>query len=70
MRFLGRLYSLSGHEDMVYIFVLITGIGDGLAEPIGIYLGRHKYYGTMNTCRAEPAICEHWLWALRTVYNS
>ena len=55
---LRRLYSLSGHEDMVYIFVLITGIGDGLAEPIGIYLGRHKYYGTMKTCKTKHVLCQ------------
>jgi len=46
---------------MVYIFVLITGIGDGLAEPIGIYLGRHKYYGSMSMCRPKQAICQRWL---------
>jgi len=55
---------------MVYIFVLITGIGDGLAEPIGIYLGRHKYYGETYTCTAEQAIHQRWLWASRTVENS
>ena len=38
------LYSMSGQEDMVYIFLFITGIGDGLAEPVGIYFGRHKYW--------------------------
>lgn len=40
------LYSLNGQQDMVYIFVFITGIGDGLAEPVGIYLGKHKYWTT------------------------
>lgn len=38
------LYALSGQQDMVYIFVLITGIGDGFAEPVGIYMGKHKYW--------------------------
>jgi dolichol kinase len=38
------LYSFSGQQDLTYIFVFITGIGDGLAEPVGIYLGKHKYW--------------------------
>jgi len=46
---------------MVYIFVLITGIGDGLAEPIGIYLGRHKYYGSNDTDRAKHAVSQRWI---------
>jgi dolichol kinase len=38
------LYSYTGQEEMAYIFVFITGIGDGLAEPVGIYMGKHKYW--------------------------
>lgn len=38
------LYSYTGQQDMAYIFVFITGIGDGLAEPVGMYIGRHKYW--------------------------
>jgi len=38
------LYSSTGQEEMAYIFIFITGIGDGLAEPVGIYLGKHKYW--------------------------
>ena len=38
------LFAMSGQQDMVFIFVFITGIGDGLAEPVGIYLGKHKYW--------------------------
>lgn len=38
------LYSFSGQQDLSYIFIFITGIGDGLAEPVGIYFGRHKYW--------------------------
>jgi dolichol kinase len=30
-------------EALNYIFVLTTGVGDGLAEPVGIRFGRHKY---------------------------
>lgn len=25
------------------IFLLVAGVGDGVAEPVGVYLGRHKY---------------------------
>tara|TARA_B100000123_G_C25491226_1_gene323639 strand:- start:160 stop:552 length:393 start_codon:yes stop_codon:yes gene_type:complete len=30
-------------QKLVMIFVLIAGVGDGLAEPVGIYTGKHKY---------------------------
>lgn len=30
-------------EPLLFIVVLIAAIGDGLAEPVGIKLGRHKY---------------------------
>ena len=32
-----------GLEDLIYIPVFINAIGDGLAEPIGVRFGRHKY---------------------------
>jgi len=38
------LYSYSGQVSLTFIFIMITGIGDGLAEPVGIYWGRHKYF--------------------------
>jgi len=38
-----RLYAGTGQEGLALIFVFITGIGDGLAEPVGITWGRHKY---------------------------
>lgn len=34
---------LTGQQELAFLFVLITGIGDGLAEPVGITWGRHKY---------------------------
>lgn len=37
------LYAATGQESLALIFVFITGIGDGLAEPVGITWGRHKY---------------------------
>lgn len=32
-----------GKMNLIYIPILITGIGDGLAEPVGVRFGRHKY---------------------------
>eukprot|EP00808_Paulinella_micropora_P012916 g4247.t1 len=37
------LYSYKGQQHLAYIFIMITGIGDGLAEPVGMWWGRHKY---------------------------
>ncbi|MGR9073684.1 MAG: hypothetical protein ACU833_11525 [Gammaproteobacteria bacterium] len=38
-------YHLAGHdaEALLYIPILINGIGDGLAEPVGVRFGRHRY---------------------------
>lgn len=30
-------------QNLSYIFVLTTGLGDGAAEPVGIRFGKHKY---------------------------
>lgn len=32
-----------GKTALIYITVLIAGIGDGLAEPVGVRFGRHTY---------------------------
>jgi len=37
------LYAFNNQQDLSYIFIMITGIGDGFAEPVGILWGRHKY---------------------------
>lgn len=39
------LYLLAQYErtDLIYITVVTAGIGDGLAEPVGVRFGRHKY---------------------------
>ncbi len=29
--------------ELIFIIILINGIGDGLAEPVGIRFGKHKY---------------------------
>jgi phytol kinase len=34
---------LIGRPELILIIILIHGIGDGLAEPIGIRFGKHKY---------------------------
>mgnify|MGYP001063538204 CR=1 FL=1 len=36
--------SFTGQESLAFIFIFITGIGDGLAEPVGIAFGKHKYW--------------------------
>jgi len=38
-----QLYEGMGFGNLALIIILIIGIGDGLAEPVGIYLGKHKY---------------------------
>ena len=37
--YLGMIYK----PELIFIIILINGIGDGLAEPIGIRFGKHKY---------------------------
>ncbi|CAM9613899.1 unnamed protein product, partial [Laminaria digitata] len=41
--FFAHLFAPDGQRDLVYILVFVTGVGDGLAEPVGIWLGKHKY---------------------------
>lgn len=38
-------FSVNGHPatELAYIFIMITGLGDGLAEPVGVHWGTHKY---------------------------
>jgi len=36
--------SFSDQAPLAFIFIFITGIGDGLAEPVGIAFGKHKYW--------------------------
>ncbi|MEA3359472.1 MAG: hypothetical protein U9R17_08740 [Thermodesulfobacteriota bacterium] len=37
------LFVKTGYSSLIFIPVLINGIGDGLAEPVGIRFGKHKY---------------------------
>jgi dolichol kinase len=41
--FFRYLFAPTNQEALVLIFVFVTGLGDGLAEPVGITFGRHKY---------------------------
>lgn len=36
-------FAFTGQSDLALVPLYITGIGDGLAEPVGIYFGKHKY---------------------------
>ncbi len=36
-----------GFAELIFIPILVHGIGDGLAEPVGVRFGKHKY-----SCRA------------------
>jgi dolichol kinase len=48
------LYAQTGlNPDLTYVFLFVTGIGDGFAEPVGIYLGRHKYW--TKSCSGDRA---------------
>jgi dolichol kinase len=40
---LSILFARHGFHELMFVPVLIHGIGDGLAEPVGIRFGRHKY---------------------------
>lgn len=37
------LFSKAGYSNLIFIPIFINGIGDGLAEPVGIRYGRLKY---------------------------
>jgi len=45
------LFSQTTQAGLVFVIVLITCIGDGLAEPIGVAIGKHKYSTT--TCLSK-----------------
>jgi len=40
---MGIIFFTMGLEYLIFIPVLINGLGDGLAEPIGVRYGRHSY---------------------------
>ena len=40
---LGMFFTINNMEVLIFIPIFINAIGDGLAEPIGIRFGKHKY---------------------------
>jgi dolichol kinase len=40
---MGAVFAHRGISELMFLPILIHGIGDGLAEPVGIRWGRHKY---------------------------
>lgn len=40
---MSTLFARIGYIDLAIIPILIYGIGDGLAEPVGVRFGKHKY---------------------------
>ncbi|CAF1264002.1 unnamed protein product [Adineta ricciae] len=50
------LFNIYGFDmNAVFIFTLVNTVGDGLAEPVGIYFGKHRYKtrGCFNRTRYE-----------------
>jgi dolichol kinase len=47
-----------GYEDLLLIPILVNGIGDGLAEPVGVRFGRLKYktYAIFSKIKYERTI--------------
>jgi dolichol kinase len=37
------LFRRLGFADLIFIPILVHGLGDGLAEPVGVRFGKHKY---------------------------
>ena len=37
------LFRKLGFADLIFIPILVHGLGDGLAEPVGVRFGKHKY---------------------------
>jgi dolichol kinase len=46
------------NPDLALIFVFITGLGDGFAEPVGIWLGKHKY--KTRSCADKTKYTRSW----------
>jgi phytol kinase len=47
-----------GYRDLIFIPILVNGIGDGLAEPVGVRFGRLKYktYALFSKIKYERTI--------------
>ncbi len=72
------LFDRLGHTEAIPIIILINAIGDGLAEPIGIRWGKHKYKvkalftKTTYTRSLEGSACVFFVsfFAIAAYYNS
>jgi dolichol kinase len=53
-----HLYNPTGQQGLAMIFVFITGLGDGLAEPVGVTVGRHKY--KTSACCSKDKFTRSW----------
>ncbi|KAG7378762.1 hypothetical protein PHYBOEH_000208 [Phytophthora boehmeriae] len=56
LMFFKWLFAAQG--ELVFILVFITGIGDGLAEPVGITWGMHKY--KTHSCFSKNKYTRSW----------
>ncbi|KAL7681448.1 putative HECT domain-containing protein [Plasmopara halstedii] len=56
LMFFKWLFAAQG--ELTFILVFITGIGDGLAEPVGITWGRHKY--KTRSCFSRNTYTRSW----------
>jgi phytol kinase len=48
-------YRFEKTDDLMLIIILIIGLGDGLAEPVGVKFGKHKY--TVRAWRYRGVCC-------------
>jgi len=51
---MAAVFGRYGMSELVFIPVVIHGVGDGLAEPVGIRFGRHQY-STRMSCPSTTA---------------
>jgi len=53
-----HLYQPTNQAGLAMIFIFITGLGDGFAEPVGITWGRHKY--KTRACCSKDKFTRSW----------
>lgn len=49
----GGTYGEDFVEDLIFILVMVNGLGDGLAEPVGIKFGKYHLFGRELTYRTR-----------------
>jgi phytol kinase len=50
---MSKIFARYGMSELIFIPLIIHGIGDGLAEPVGVRFGRHKYSTRTFLSRAK-----------------